>query len=295
MRVFVTGATGFVGTAVVSELISSGHAVLGLARSDASAAALEQAGAAVLRGELTDLDSLRRGTAEADGVIHAGFIHDFSKFLENCDIDRRAIEAMSEVLVGSDKSFIVTSGIGSLSAPGRLVTENDRPGSHLPRLSEQTAFAAIPNGVRAMSMRLPPSVHGAGDHGFVPMLINLAREKGVAAYVGDGSNRWPAVHRIDAARLYRLALESGTAGTCLHAIGDEGVAIRDIAQVIGKQLGLPAQSITPEQATGHFGWMAAFIQFDCPAASEITRQQFGWKPTQAGLMAELDSEIYFPR
>lgn len=295
MRVFVTGATGFVGSAVVSDLISSGHSVSGLARSDASAAALEQAGAEVLRGELSDLDSLRRGAAEADGVIHAGFIHDFSKFLENCEIDRRAIEAMSEVLAGSDKPLIVTSGIGSLSAPGRLVTEDDKPASHLPRLSEQTAFAAIRNGVRAMSMRLPPSVHGLGDHGFVPMLIKLAREKGMAAYVGDGSNRWPAVHRLDAARLYRLALESGMAGTCLHAVGDEGIAIRDIAQVIGKQLALPVQSIAPEQATEHFGWMAAFIQFDCPAASEITRQAFGWMPTQPGLMAELDREIYFPR
>lgn len=294
MRVFVTGASGFVGSAVVDELIGAGHAVLGLARSDGSAAALERAGADVLRGELTDPDSLRRGAAGADGVIHAAFIHDFSKFLENCAIDRHAIEVMTDVLAGSDKPFIATSGIGSLSAPGRLVTEDDKPSGHMPRLSEQTAFAAISHGVRAMSMRLPPSVHGAGDHGFVPMLINLAREKGIAAYVGDGSNRWPAVHRLDAARLYRLALESGSSGTCLHPIGDEGIAIRDIAEVIGRQLGLPAKSITSEQAPGHFGWMAPFIQFDCPAASEQTRRQFGWAPTQPGLLAELDSKVYFP-
>lgn len=293
MRIFVTGASGFVGSAVVNELITAGHTVLGLARSDTSAAWLSQAGAGVLRGELHDLDSLRRGAAEADAVIHAAFVHDFDKFLENCEIDRRAIEAMTDVMAGSDKPFIATSGIGMLSAPGRLVTEDDKPSGHLPRLSEQTAFAAIPQGVRAMSMRLPPSVHGAGDHGFVPMLINLAREKGVAAYVGDGSNRWPAVHRLDAARLYRLALESATAAACLHPIGDEGIAIRDIAQVIGRQLGVPLKSVTPEEATGHFGWMAPFIQFDCPAAGEKTRRQFDWTPTEPGLLAELDSEIYF--
>jgi nucleoside-diphosphate-sugar epimerase len=295
MRVFVTGASGFVGSAVVAELIAAGHRVLGLARSDASAKSVAAAGAQVHRGDLQDLESLRSGAAATDAVIHTAFIHDFSKFAENCEIDRRAIEALGEALAGSNRPLIVTSGTGLLT-PGRLATEDTvRPsGSAIPRVSEQAGLSLVPQSVRVSAMRLPPTVHGDGDHGFVPILIGLARDKGAAAYVGDGNNRWPAVHRLDAAQLYRLVLEKGTAGAVYHAVAEQGVPFREIAGVIGRRLNVPAVSKTPEEAAQHFGWFAHFAAMDNPASSEQTQEQMGWRPTRPGLISDLDHPRYFP-
>ncbi len=295
MRVFVTGATGFVGSAVVKDLIAADHSVLGLARSDSSAKALEAAGADVQRGDVQDLDSLKRGAAAADGVIHTAFIHDFSKFEENCEIDRRAIEALGDVLAGTDKPLIITSGTGLALASGPKVTEDDRypPDHPIPRVaSEQAADAVAARGVKVMVMRLP-QVHGDGDHGFVPLLINLAREKGVAAYVGDGSNRWPAVHRFDAAKVYCLALERGSAGARFHAVAEEGIALRAITEIIGRRLGMPVVSLPREKAAEHFGWFAHFASGDAPASSAKTRELLGWEPTGPGLIEDLDRPIYF--
>lgn len=297
MRVFVTGATGFVGSAVVQELIAAGHQVLGLVRSDASAKLLSATGAEVHRGDIDDLDSLRSGAAMADGVIHTAFNHDFSKFQANCEADRKVITAMADVLVGSDRPLIITSGTGLLAGRGQVATEEAVPPaatSAMPRVaSEEAAAAAAGRGVRALVLRLPPSVHGDGDHGFIPALIGIARQKGVAAYVGEGLNRWPAVHRLDAARLYRLVLEQGTGIGRYHAVDDQGIAMRDIAGIIGKQLNIPVVSKSPQEAAEHFGWIAHFAGFDNPSSSALTRQWLGWAPSHPGLIADLDRPQYF--
>ncbi|HEX4196496.1 MAG TPA: SDR family oxidoreductase [Caulobacteraceae bacterium] len=294
MRVFVTGASGFVGSAVVKELLGAGHQVLGLARSDAAAEAVARAGADVQRGGLEDLDSLKSGAAGADGVIHTAFIHDFSKFAENSQVDKRAIEALGAALAGSNRPLIVTSGT-ALVAPGRVATEDmlvpDANG--IPRVSEQTAQAMAAQGVRAASVRLPPTVHGVGDHGFIPQIIAIAREKGVSAYVGDGQNRWPAVHRLDAAVLYRLILEKAGAEGTWHGVAEQGVPTKEIAEVIARRLGLPLVSKPAEEAAGHFGFLGYFFGLDCPASSDRTQAEFGWRPTGPSLLPDLENAGYF--
>ena len=294
MQVFVTGATGWVGSAVVKELIAAGHRVLGLARSDQGADALASTGALVHRGSLAELESLRSGARQSDAVIHAAFNHDFSKFAENCAEDERAIEALGSVLEGSNRPLLVTSGVALLS-PGRTATETDAPpaNSPIPRKSEAAAEALVKRGVTASSIRLAPSVHGHGDHGFVPILIGIARATGVSAYIGDGLNRWPAVHRLDAARLYRLALERGAKGERFHAVAEEGVPFLEIAEVIGRRLNIPVVSKSPVEAAKHFGWFAMFAGIDAPASSARTRAELGWKPEQPGLIADMDHPAYF--
>ncbi|GAB3993657.1 SDR family oxidoreductase [Spirosoma daeguense] len=292
MRVFVTGASGFIGSAIVQELLRAGHQVVGLARSDASAKALAEAGADVLKGNLDDLDSLKKGASDADGVIHAAFIHDFSNYVAAAETDKRAIEAIGSVLKGSTRPLIVTGGILGLRTDGIPATEDDAaPG--FPRASESTAFMLAEAGVHASVIRLSPSVHDAGDQGFVPFIINTARQKGVSAYVGNGSNRWPAVHRIDAARLYRLALEKGGIGVRYNGVADEGIPVREIAEVIGQHLNIPVVSITPEEASSHFDWMGRFITFDSPASNIKTKEALGWQPTHPGLIEDLKMGHYF--
>lgn len=274
MRVFVTGATGYVGSAVTRELINGGHMVIGLTRSDSGAAKLKEAGAEVHWGDLDNLDSLRSGTAAADGVIHLAFKHDFSNFAGSLATDLRAVEAMGEVLEGSDKPFITTAHANGIA-------------------SDNVVLALAKRGVRSSIVSLSPSVHGEGDKGFVPRFINIAREKGVSAYIGDGSNRWPAVHRLDAASLYRLALEKAPAGSKLDGVGDEGVPFRDIASVIGKHLNLPVVSITREEANTHFGFLGPIAALDIPRSSVQTQELLGWRPNHPTLIPDLEEGHYF--
>jgi nucleoside-diphosphate-sugar epimerase len=294
MRVFVTGATGFVGSAVATELQTAGHEVLALARSDSAAVALANAGVEVLRGSLEDLESLRRGAGASEGVVHTAFVHDFSNFLHSCEIDKRAIETMGDVLAGSNRPLVVSAGTLAIR-PGHIATEDDAhapAASHLPRVSERAALEIASKGVRASVVRLSV-VHGDGDRGFIPALIAIARERGVSGYIGDGSNRWGAVERLDAARLFRLALEKAPAGSRWHAVADEGVPARDIAAAIGRGLNVPVVSIEPERAQEHFGWIAAFFAMDGPASNAITRQRLGWNPTHRGLVEDLEHGHYF--
>jgi nucleoside-diphosphate-sugar epimerase len=304
MRIFVTGASGWIGSAVVPELISAGHEVVGLARSDASAAALTAAGADVHRGTLDDLDGLRTAAAASDGVIHLAFKHDIA-FSGDYDgavaADRLAIEALGDALAGSERPFVIASGTLGLTS-GRVATEQDGRSADPAAISGAPAgrmdngrlvLALASRGVRSIVLRLPPTVHGDGDNGFVATQVGIAREKGVSGYTGDGANRWPAVHRLDAANLFRLAVEHAPAASVLHAVDDEGVPVREIAEVIGRHLDLPAVSIAPENASAHFGWLAGFLGADSPVSSAATRELLGWRPTQPGLIEDLDKGHYF--
>jgi nucleoside-diphosphate-sugar epimerase len=301
MRFFVTGGSGFIGSAVVPELLGAGHQVVGLARSDASAEALAAAGAEVLRGDLQDLDALRRGAATTDGVIHLGYVHDFSDMAIGAAVDLTAIEAIGEVLEGTDKPFVITTGtlllaLGDVGlAPGAFGTENDVSHSEvMPRVtSENSAIALADKGVRSAAIRLSPTVHGKGDHGFVPILIGIAREKGVSGFVGDGANRWPGVHRLDAARLFRLVAEGAPAGTRWHGVGETGVPFRDIAAAIGRHLDVPVRSVAPEDAAEHFSFLGGLVTQDNPTSNTLTRERLGWEPVEPGLLADLDEGHYF--
>jgi nucleoside-diphosphate-sugar epimerase len=306
MRVFVTGASGWIGSAVVPELLGAGHQVVGLARSDAAASALATAGAEVRRGDLDDLDGLRDATEASDGVIHLAFKHELAfsgDFGGAADADRRAVETLGEALAGTDRPFLIASGTLGV-APGRMASEQD---GHGPAASmtgmgsgpstrwgtAELALALGARGVRSSVVRLSPTNHGDGDNGFVATLVAIAREKGVSGYIGDGANRWPAVHRLDTARLFRLGLERAPAGSTLHAVADEGVPVREIAEVIGRHLELPVVSVAPEDAGEHFTWLAGFLGIDAPASSALTRELLGWEPTQPGLIADLDEGHYF--
>lgn len=292
MKVFVTGASGFIGSATVRELIAAGHHVIGLARSDKSAASVASMGAEVLRGDLNDLDSLRRGALASDGVIHTAFIHDFTDSAKAADTDRSAIETIGAVLAGSDRPFVVCAGTPGLMA-GRVVTEDETFVAPIPRFSEEAAQLLTSQGVRVSVMRLPRSVHGEGDHGFAARLINIAHTKGMAGYPGDGAYRWPAVHRLDTARLFRLALESAPAGTRLHAVADEAIPVRDIAGSIGRHLNIPIVSVPLSEVDDHFGFLGRILTLDCPSSSALTQERFEWHPEQPGLLADLAQGHYF--
>ncbi|MEW2305682.1 SDR family oxidoreductase [Streptomyces sp. NPDC006655] len=300
MRVFVTGASGWLGSAVVPELLDAGHQVAGLARSDASAAALTTAGADVVRGTVDDLDVLREAAAASDGVIHLAFKHDIAfsgDFRGAADADRRAVDAFGEVLAGSDRPFVLASGLLGI-APGRTATEQDMPTVDDSAFSVRQATALATRelasrGVRSSVVRLAPTCHGEGDQGFMASLIGIARQRGVSGYVGDGANRWPAAHRLDIGRLFRLAVEKAPAGSVLHGAGEEGVAIRDVAEVIGRHLGVPVASVAPADAAEHFTWLGGFIGLDSPASSAATRELLDWRPSHPGLLEDLDKGHYF--
>lgn len=291
MKVFVTGASGFIGSAVVKELLSAGHQVIGLARSTESAKAIANAGAQVLQGSLQDIDILRKGTEQADGVIHTAFIHDFSQYAMAAATDKAAIEAMGEVLKGTNKPIVVTGGILGLEKENGFVTEN-MAAPNFPRASEATAMALVESNVNASTVRLPPSVHDKGDKGFISFIINQARKNGVSAYPGNGSNRWPAVHRLDAALAFRLALEKSVKGARYNFIGDEGIPVREIAEVIGASLNLPVISVDGDGAAKHFEWMGRFISFDSPATAHQTRERLGWTPKQIGLIEDIKKHYF---
>jgi nucleoside-diphosphate-sugar epimerase len=300
MRIFVTGASGWIGSALVPELLEAGHQVTGLARSDSSAAALTATGADVVRGSVDDLDVMAGAAAEADGVVHLAFKHDIAfsgDFQGAAEADRRAVDALAEPLAGTDRPFVLASGLAGLK-PGQVASERDMPtvdGSALSiRASTSLAVLALAErGVRSSIVRLSPTCHGDGDHGFMASLVAVARDKGVSGYIGDGANRWPAVHRLDAARLFRLAVEEAPAGSVLHGVAEEGVAIRDVAEVIGRHLDVPVTSVTPEDAPGHFTWLSAFLGLDAPASNTLTRGLLAWEPTQPGLLEDLDKGHYF--
>jgi nucleoside-diphosphate-sugar epimerase len=288
MKVFLTGATGFIGTAVAAELIGAGHTVLGVARTDEGARTLASRGVEPHRGDLTDHDSFIAGARACDAVIQCAFIHDFSRFAENIEIEKQTVTAMLDALAGSGKPFIVTSGV-ALLAPGRVATENDQPQRQGRGETEALVREAAGRGLRTAVIRLPPITHDSGSGGFLPMLVGAARDKGVAAYLGDGANRWPAGHRLDAAHLYRLALEKGEPGAAYHAVGDEGLPTREIASAIGRRLGLPTASLSPEDAVTHFGWLGMFAGIDMPASSQLTQQRLGWRPTHTRLLEDIDT------
>jgi nucleoside-diphosphate-sugar epimerase len=299
MRVFVTGATGYIGSAVVRELLGAEHQVVGLARSDTAAAALKAAGADVHRGALEDLDTLRDGAANADGVIHCAFnnISETTDMATSAKVDLRAVETLGAALECSGKPFAVTSGTMALT-PARLGTEEDPPDPHSPAAprvpTELAVIAMAERGVRSSAVRLAPTVHGEGDkHGFVASLIGIARAKGVSAFVGDGSNRWPAVHRLDAARLFRLAMEAAPAGSRLHGAGEDGVPFREIAEAIGRQLQLPVMSVAAEDARDHFSFLSAFVSTDNPTSSALTRERLAWKPEGPALIPDIEGGHYF--
>ncbi|MFE7975473.1 SDR family oxidoreductase [Streptomyces shenzhenensis] len=300
MRIFVTGASGWIGSALVPELIGAGHQVVGLARSDASAAALTAAGAETVRGTVDDLDVLASAAAASDGVVHLAFKHDIAfsgDFQGAADADRRAADTFGDALAGTDRPFVLASGRAGLK-PGQVVTERDMPtldGSQAAvRGATATAVLGLASrGVRSSVVRLAPTCHGDGDNGFMAALVAIARAKGVSGYLGDGANRWPAVHRLDAARLFRLAVEKAPAGTVLHGVAEEGVAIRDVAEVIGRHLEVPVTAVAPEAAAEHFAWLGGFLGLDAPTSSTLTRELLDWRPTHPGLLDDLDKGHYF--